>query len=229
MVPEEYIDTNTMGSSSSERKNDMVVQGTGSSTGQYQGKQQHFDNQQQQTALPPPITIQSYLMWKQREEGSSQSHGVQYNDIRGLLGTRSSIPHTYVTSQQEPPGEYYSMEQASNRQQSIDMINLDDMALQEHEAREYVCPDVALFDSALTANEYLKSTSSWVSDDDDDSDEYDKENQCVYRLNTRDRTESGGDLEPDSSNNENDYGLLNPSPAFSDDDMQSSEVYGYDN
>ena len=99
-----------------------------------------------------------------------------------------------------------------------------------------MCPDVALFDSALTAHEYLKSASSWVSDHDDESDEeFDKENQCggggLYQASDMDRAESYVDLlqQQYQQDNENDFGLLHPSPAFSDDDMHTEnfEIQGY--
>ena len=106
---------------------------------------------------------------------------------------------------------------------------------QQQHMGEYVCPDVALFDSALAAHEYLKSASSWVSDHDDESDEeFDKENQCgggLYHAHNMDRAESYVDLlqQQHQQDNENDFGLLNPSPAFSDDDMQPEtyEIQGY--
>lgn len=91
--------------------------------------------------------------------------------------------------------------------------------------QSFVCPDLALLDSASTINEIpsgmagdrsIKYGFSWVSEN--DTDEYDKENQCVYRENI-------DDIDPynisNGSNGSEQPGLY-PSPAFSEEETASS-------
>lgn len=76
----------------------------------------------------------------------------------------------------------------------------------------YGCPDIALFDSELAGElcDRRLSGSSWQSDC--DAEDYDKENQCVYRENI-DHADNFFSL-----NTDNELSLY-PSPAFSEDSM----------
>jgi hypothetical protein len=79
----------------------------------------------------------------------------------------------------------------------------------------YRCPDVALLDSEIAAGDLCDrrlSASSWQSDY-NDADDYDKENQCVYRENIDSADNIYG-----LTNTDNELGLF-LSPAFSEDSM----------
>ncbi|CAB9508957.1 expressed unknown protein [Seminavis robusta] len=87
--------------------------------------------------------------------------------------------------------------------------------------RNYGCPDVALFDSEISADFgdrlRLNNASSWMSEG--ETDDYDKENQCIYRENIDDAEHTYA--------NDSDLLCLYPSPAFSEEDaaLTNAQVF----
>lgn len=90
----------------------------------------------------------------------------------------------------------------------------------QHILRNYECPDVALFDDI--SGEFgerllpVNNATSWGSDTCTDVEDFNKENQCVYRENMYD-----SDYPPGS-----DLLCLYLSPAFSEEDAGNTPVYG---
>ena len=130
-----------------------------------------------------------------------QSHGP---DARRGSSTFQVTFEPRISPQHFPPPQITSID--SSRQE---------FAMQRiHRIGGYSCPDVALLDSDIAGElcDRRLSESSWQSDY-LDADDYDKENQCVYRENIDNADNMYGFANPD-----NELGL-HLSPAFSEDSM----------
>jgi len=181
----------------------------------------------QQLQILPSTTTVVHRNQSEREGSSilpptASLAGLSINSHLGQSETQNArqryLSHQ-INPQQEPTVVYDPWKHNITRNRWQQNVNCPSQSLEttNYDTR----PDnQTLFDSALVAHEYLKSTSSWVSENHGDYDDKENEQNAFVP-----RVPSDGDLVSANNNNnnnnnsdENEFGLLSPSPAFSQDE-----------